>query len=155
MLAVLFALGVSLSILYIAVVIIWKSTPEMPPLEYFFGFKKLEVDYGDLQKSSIFYKIISRKITFEPNGRRLESAEYILRDKTTRWSKFYLFVRIVNGDVSYISVNSWESSTPESKLRCVITYCKSPEELDLFYKERCVQKVIDQIQYRPLDLTKV
>lgn len=154
MIPVLFAIGVTLLLAGLVVVILWQIF-HFPPTDYFFGFQKLLIDYGDFQKSVIYYKVLSQEIVKEPSGRRLEVMEYLLRDQTTRWSNAYLRIRLVNGEVSFIAMYGLENFRERSKLYCVLKYCPLPQSFDLFYQERCLQKVMDQIQYRPLDLAKV
>lgn len=154
MIPVLLALCVTLLLAAFVVMILWQVF-HFPTADYFFGFQQVMIDYGDLQKSVIYYKVLSREIVNEPSSRRLEVVEYLLRDKATRWSASYLRVRLVNGEVSFLAIHGIENFGEQSKLCCILKYCPLPKDFDLFYQERCLQKVMDQIQYRPLDLVKI
>ncbi len=117
------------------------------------GFRSREIDYGNGVKGVIYYKTSRPKINLAVGGKRQEWMDYTLRDERTRWTKFYLLVNTMNGKVMMVLPMNFSKVDLDSKLQNYLVNCKPTSLLDILtYEKDGVQKLIDQIQYQPLNI---
>ncbi len=117
--------------------------------EHLFGFKTKLINYGNDVRAPIYFKIAETISVLDFNGKQ-EISIYILRDKATRWSRFYVWCRVVNGRVSAVSEINFQKINPGSELQKFLDQSPPPnlDALSLIsFKENLVQRLIDQINF--------